>query len=111
MAGKTIVHISGRAIKASRMEDNWSTNPYTMPQGAGLLLAESVVGARNALHSKAPRLLTMLLAEDIVKASELKTDKVRSVKICASHFEASSKKLVAVKPLPLLCKVTLTVST
>ena len=47
-------------------------------QGAGLLLAESVVGARNALHSKAPRLLTMLLAEDIVKASELKTEKVGS---------------------------------
>ncbi len=34
------------------------------------------MGARNALHSKAPRLLTMLLAEDIVKASELKTEKV-----------------------------------
>ena len=46
-------------------------------QGAGLLLAESVVGARNALHSKAPRLLAMLFAEDVVKASELKTEKVR----------------------------------
>jgi hypothetical protein len=47
-------------------------------QGAGLLLAESVVGARNALHSKAPRLLAMLLAEDVVKTSELKTNKARS---------------------------------
>ena len=63
-------------------------------QGAGLLLAESVIGARNALHSKAPRLLSMLLAEDVVKTSELKTDKVS----CRNLLRARRLPIFAANP-------------
>ncbi len=40
--------------------------------GAGLLLAESIVGVGNGLHSKAAVLLPLLLREDVLNRSDLK---------------------------------------
>ena len=40
------------------------------------MLAESIVGVSHSLHSKAPRLLGMLLEEDLVKTGDLKMQMV-----------------------------------
>lgn len=53
--------------------------------GAGLLLAESVAGVSNGLHSKAALLLPLLLREDVLERSELKP----ATEVCMCSFPGS----------------------
>ncbi len=49
--------------------------------GAGLVLAEAVIGVGNGLHSKAPLVLPLLLQEDVLDPSKVKP----ATQVCALH--------------------------
>ena len=46
--------------------------------GAGLLLAESLVGINHGLHSRAAALLPLMLQEDILSTTDLKVYTTKS---------------------------------
>ena len=66
--------------------------PPCAPQGAGLLLAESIVSVSNCLHSRAPRLLALLLEEDLVKCGDLRTVKVQTLMHARPHTKPPAQK-------------------
>ena len=65
--------------------------------GAGLLLAESLLGINHTLHSRAAAVLPLMLQEDILTPADLKVSSSKHTVVLQSTGLWTCSKLVAVQ--------------